>query len=42
MEHSSGVIAETLRGFLECLFLFREKLELIELLDFSKKFDLPK
>jgi hypothetical protein len=27
---------------LECLFLFREKLELIELLDFSKKFDLPK
>jgi hypothetical protein len=27
---------------LERLFLFREKLELIELLDLSEKFDLPK
>jgi hypothetical protein len=42
MEHSSEVIEETLHDFLERLFLFREKLELIELLDLSEKFDLPK
>lgn len=42
MEHSSGVIEENLHDFFERLFLFREKLELIELLDFSEKFDFPK